>query len=99
VRVEPCSALKDEGIDAAWGQIERHRRRLEESGALAAKRDAQARAWMWHELRESLMAEFTENPEAAAMLGALEARVGAGELSPGAAARRLLAAFLEKDGG
>ncbi|MEE9301357.1 MAG: methylmalonyl Co-A mutase-associated GTPase MeaB [Alphaproteobacteria bacterium] len=99
VRVEPCSALKDEGIDAAWGLIERHRRRLEESGALAAKRDAQARAWMWHELRESLMAEFTDDPEAGAMIGALEARVGAGELSPGAAARRLLAAFLEKDGG
>lgn len=92
-RVELCSGLKGEGIEAAWQLVKRHRASLEASGALANKREAQARAWMWSEVRDTLMTELKGSPEVAQLADALEAQVGAGKLPPGSAARRLLAAF------
>jgi len=75
-----------------------HRRALEAAApgapdALAAKRTRQAKAWMWREVNESLLAALKGHPAVAARLPALEAEVAAGTTSPTAAARRLLAAF------
>jgi len=49
---------------------------------------------MWREVNESLLAALKEAPAVAALLPALEAEVALGSVSPTAAARRLLAAFL-----
>lgn len=97
-KVEFCSSLKGEGVAEAWQLIRRHRESLEASGALAAKREAQARAWMWSEVKETLVGELKENPEVARLADALEAKVGKGELPPGLAAQRLLSAFAKARG-
>jgi len=92
------SALEGRGMAEVWDAVLAHRRALEAAApgapdALAAKRARQAKAWMWREVNESLLAALKGHPAVAARLPALEAEVAAGTTSPTAAARRLLAAF------
>ena len=92
--VRTCSALKGTGIAEAWSAIERFRATLGEP-ALAERRAAQAKAWLRAELSDSLLAALAHHPAVRGRLPALEAEVAAGRLAPGAAARTLLAEFLE----
>ncbi len=89
-----CSAKTGKGIAEVWAEISRFRETFGPSGAIADKRARQAQAWMWNEISETLMARFKANPEVAGQLTALGAKVRAGLLTPAAAARALLAAFL-----
>ena len=91
-----CSALTGTGIAAVWETVQKHRTVMEANGARAAKRSAQAGAWMWSEVREGLLREFREHPEVSAALAGLEAEVRAGQTPPTAAARRLIRLFLGK---
>jgi LAO/AO transport system kinase len=86
------SALTGVGVPQVWDAVERFRAAMAAGGGLAAKRAEQARAWMWRELSESLLAALSARPEVARRLAGLEARVRAGEITPAAAARRLLEA-------
>lgn len=85
------SALNNEGIQKAWEQILRHREGLKQRGELGAKRAEQAVAWMWRLIDWRLMAHFRENPEIAAALPPLQAKLESGKITPELAARRLLA--------
>ncbi len=62
-------------------------------GALAAKRAEQARAWMWSEVSETLVAALSARPEVARQLAGLEDQVRAGTITPAATAARLLEAY------
>ena len=88
-----CSALKGEGIDAVWGTVQRHREIMEASGARAAKRAAQAGAWMWAEISDGLLRRFKAHPEVARALESLEREVRSGRTTPTAAARQLVRLF------
>lgn len=78
------------GIDALWAAIDEHRRHLESSGELAARR----RARLGEELRRVLTAQLLAQAEALAggeaFDGAVEA-IARGDLDPYEAAGRLLA--------
>jgi len=91
--VQLISARTGEGVPELWGALEEHRRRLAASGDLEARRREQRLAWLWQEIEEGLRNALRESPDVAALLPSLEARVAAGEETPEAAARRLLAAF------
>ena len=95
-KVQQCSALKGTGIAEAWKAVGAYRAALEPAGEIAARRAEQARAWMWSEISDGLMAEFRAQDGVQEQLAALEARVVAGEITPTTAARELLAAFLGK---
>jgi len=99
VPVLTCSALKGVGIETVWESVTKHRRMLEESGALAARRSAQAESWLWNELREGLVERFRAQAGVAARLKQCEAQVKAGRLAPTAAARALLDEFENKGRG
>ena len=91
-----CSAVTGKGIAEAWAEVERFRDKFAPGGpgsAIAGKRARQARAWMWSEVSETLLARLRRHPAVNASLADLEARVMAGTLAPAAAARRLLEAF------
>jgi LAO/AO transport system kinase len=88
-----CSALKGEGIDAVWATVQQHRKAMEASGARAAKRAAQAGAWMWAEISDGLLRRFKAHPEVARELQSLEREVRSGHTTPTAAARRLVGLF------
>ena len=91
-----CSARECSGITEVWQAIERHRAALAASGETAARRAAQAEAWMWSELNDALLVAVKRDRRVAALLPALELQVTAGEVTPSAAAAALVAAFRGK---
>jgi LAO/AO transport system kinase len=93
VPVLTCSALERAGVDAVWRMVGEYKATMAASGAFAARRAAQAHAWMWNEVSETLLAALRDDAAVAAWLPELEERVAEGSLAPGAAARRLVSAF------
>ena len=94
VPVLTCSALMGEGIDRVWETIETYRDTKTATGEIENRRADQARAWMWSEISENLIAAFRQHPEIASRIRKVERDVAAGRQAPGAAARELLEAFL-----
>lgn len=94
--VIPVSALTRSGMDAVWAAIGRYRDALGQSG-LAGRRSAQAVGWMWGEIDEAMRAHLRADKAVAGRLNDLEIKVSQGVMTPGAAARAILAAVL--DGG
>ena len=89
-----CSAVTGKGIGEVWDTVARFREAMTASGDLEAKRAEQARAWMWGEVSETLLASLRAHPEVAAELPDLEAAVREGRMTPTAAAERVLTCFL-----
>jgi LAO/AO transport system kinase len=83
------SALERRGLDAVWREVERFRATLGPD-RLAQKRTGQARAWMWREIEEGLIAELRAHPKVARQLAELERQVADGTMTPTAAARSIL---------
>jgi LAO/AO transport system kinase len=88
-----CSALEGTGIAEVWQTVQKHREVMEASGARAARRAAQAGAWLWAEISDGLLRRFKDHPEVARELSGLEREVRAGRTTPTAAARRLVGLF------
>ena len=93
VPVLTCSAMTGDGIAKAWRKIEDFRAAMTDSGEFSDKRSGQAKAWMWSEIEENLVATLREHPEIKARMAGLEADVAAGTVAPGAAAREMLSIF------
>ena len=91
--VVSCSAFTGEGIDEAWAAVAEVHDRRSASGEQAERRSAQARTWLWDEVRESLLDELRTDATVADLAPELEAQVTAGTLSPAAAAGQLLERF------
>ena len=87
------SALHERGLDGVWAEIGRMRETLGEA-RLRAHRARQAVAWMWREIEGGLRAELLSDRRTSPILPGLEAGVAEGRLSPVAAARQVLGAFL-----
>ena len=89
-----CSSVEGHGLDEIAAAVERHRAALAQAGALEARRAAQARAWLWREIEDSLTAALRADARRAPAVAALEADVAAQTLSPSAAARRIVGHLL-----
>ena len=63
VPVLTCSAMTGDGIAKAWRKIEDFRAAMTDSGEFSDKRSGQAKAWMWSEIEENLVATLREHPE------------------------------------
>ncbi|RMF10315.1 MAG: methylmalonyl Co-A mutase-associated GTPase MeaB [Alphaproteobacteria bacterium] len=92
-RVLTASALTHKGLDAIWDQVMAYREALGRSGEFEANRAGQARAWMWSEIDDRLLAAFRDTNKD--KVAAYEDAVTAGRMPPGKAARDLLAQFLD----
>ncbi|MBK1837521.1 methylmalonyl Co-A mutase-associated GTPase MeaB [Azospirillum sp. YIM B02556] len=99
VPVLSCSAVQKAGIDTVWQTIGEHKALTEANGARATRRSEQARAWLWSEIRETLIDRFRAHPAVRADLARLEAEVTAGSVIPAAAAHILLGRFLDRSAG
>ena len=95
VPVRTCSARSGQGIDTAWQNVLDYRDTLQNSGEFDARRAAQARAWMWSEVKERLLAALQEAPEVRRRIPELEAAVSEGRMPATLAARELLELFLK----
>ena len=92
-----CSSVEGTGLDEIADAVERHRATMAKDGALKAKRAAQAGAWLWREVEDSLVAALHADERLAPAVAALEAEVTAQTLTPGAAARRIVQRLLNRD--
>lgn len=88
--VMACSSLKNQGIDEVWQQVEGFRSAVTETGELQQNRKRQARAWMWNETAEALIADLKNHPQVKSLVPALEQAVIEGKLPPTVAAQRLI---------
>jgi LAO/AO transport system kinase len=96
VPVRAVSALEGIGIREVWDDVARFRAALKQSGAWSRRRAEQARAALWSEIRDSLLEQFRDAPAVARRLAVIEQEVIDGTRTPTAAARALLATFLEE---
>lgn len=89
-QVEACSALNNTNIETAWSVVTEFRQALVASGELTTLRAQQARAWMWAETAEMLIAGLKNHPAIKSMVPELEQQVLAGTLPAIVAAERLI---------
>jgi LAO/AO transport system kinase len=94
VAVRAVSALTGGGVDQVWDEVARFRAALEATGAWQRRRAEQAAAALWAEIGDGLLERFRAAPAIAARLAASERDVRDGARTAAAAARDLLAAFL-----
>jgi LAO/AO transport system kinase len=96
--VTTCSAATGDGIAALWDNVIEHERRLNASGAFAARRREQQVKWMWSMLEDRLRARLGE-PDLKAKLPQLERAVADGRLSPALAVDEIVATLGLADAG
>jgi LAO/AO transport system kinase len=90
-QVLASSALVGTGIAEVWEAVEAFR--VAVGDELPTARSRQAVAWMWSEVKDTLLDRLRHDPAVAARLAPLEADVAAGAVTPNAAARELLELF------
>lgn len=84
------------GIPEVWDMIDRYFAFVKENGYFEAKRQEQARYWMYETIDEQLKKHFYDDPEIRDMLTGCEADVLANKRSSFAAAGQVLARYFEK---
>jgi LAO/AO transport system kinase len=87
------SAQDGTGLAELWAEAERHRRVLDEDGAIEERRRRQRLRWMWSMVEDQLQAALRAHPRVRGRLAGLEDDVLCGRLSPTLGARGLLEAF------
>ena len=93
VPVLQLSALKAEGVDTFWTQVQAFAAHQRASGAFDARRQQQALAWLWDIVQARLQSDFRQHPGVRAALQRTLDDVGHARVAPSAAARALLAIF------
>ncbi|MEU4117956.1 methylmalonyl Co-A mutase-associated GTPase MeaB [Kitasatospora sp. NPDC028055] len=88
-----CSGLDGAGLDVLWERLQQHRKVLDATGGLAAKRREQQVEWTWSMVHDQLYARLHAHPEVRRLTPELEAQVRAGTLPAGLAAQRILDSF------
>lgn len=92
-QVIQISALHGQGVDAFWSAVSEFKRLQTANGRLAARRQLQARAWMWERIDAGLKQRFRGHPRVREALDLFTRQVQAGELAASTAARQLLERF------
>jgi LAO/AO transport system kinase len=88
--VQTCSALEHSGMDQVWDMILSHREKTMMASEFAMKRKRQSLDWMWSMVDDGLQERFEKNQNVKKELPEILAAVEKGEISPTAAANRLL---------
>ncbi len=91
--VVQLSALQGQGVAGFWQQVSRFRQLQTDNGRFAAKRQRQARSWMWERIEAGLRQRFRDHPAVKAQLDHTTEQVLQGLLPASTAARQLLELF------
>jgi LAO/AO transport system kinase len=84
------SGLTGQGLDEVWTKVLDHRKRLEATGELVAKRRAQDTKWMWALVHERLHDRLAHDPILRRRVPEIERQIAAGHLSPTAGAEEIV---------
>jgi len=90
------SALKGDGVEAFWAEVQDFRARQTANGKFAARRQQQSQSWMWERIDAGLKQAFKQDPAVSRLLPKLLAQVSSGQIPASTAARHLLAAQLNR---
>ena len=93
VPVEACSAIEGNRTAEIWGLMQKFRTTMAADGRIESNRAAQARNWMWNEIRNGLVERLKADPRVAARAAELEQAVTDNRLSPTSAADELMDLF------
>ncbi|MFF2348427.1 methylmalonyl Co-A mutase-associated GTPase MeaB [Kitasatospora sp. NPDC058115] len=88
-----CSGRDGAGLDTVWERLQQHRKVLDATGALAAKRRDQQVEWTWAMVHDQLLARLHAHPDVVRLVPDLERQVREGTLTATLAADRILDAF------
>ena len=83
------SALQQDGLDAAWSEMEAQMGWRRTEGVWDRTRAAQAQFWFHEDVRQRMLARL-ETPDARAALQALSHQVAQGQMDPTAAAQQFI---------
>ena len=92
-QVIQISALKSQGVDVFWAAVSQFRTLQTANGQLTARRQQQAKAWMWERIDAGLKQRFRNHTQVRDQLANTTAAVLAGEVPASTAARTLLDLF------
>ena len=92
-----CSALHGIGVAEVWQAVMTFREAVTSNGELLEARSAQATAWLWSEIGDTLLERFRADARVASLLPAIELSVSEGRVTPAKAALELLQAFGTSD--
>ena len=95
-RAIQLSALKGEGVEAFWAEVQDFRARQTANGKLAARRQQQSLSWMWERIDAGLKLAFKQNAAVSRLLPELLGQVANGQMPASTAARNLLSAQLNR---
>jgi LAO/AO transport system kinase len=94
-KVIQISALNGTGVDAFWATVCEFQKLGQGNGALVARRQTQALAWMWERIDAGLKQAFKHNPAVRAQLPAMTEAVVNGRMAASTAARNMLQSAME----
>lgn len=83
------SALQEDGLETVWDEMTALKTWRQEGGHLQARRAAQALYWFQEEVRQGVLAQL-ETGTVRRMIDGLGAEVAAGEVTPSAAAEKVM---------
>ena len=92
-QVIQISALKSQGVDTFWSSVTEFRTLQTANGKLAARRQQQAKAWMWERIDAGLKQRFRSHTKVREQLAQTTTAVLAGQMPASTAARALLELF------
>ncbi|MFL5192571.1 MAG: methylmalonyl Co-A mutase-associated GTPase MeaB [Microvirga sp.] len=84
------SGLTGQGLDELWIKVLEHRKRLEATGELSAKRRAQDTKWMWALVHERLYERLHHDRALRQRVPEIEKAIADGALSPNAGASEIV---------
>ncbi len=87
------SALEENGLEAAWSEMQELTDWRRSEGHFESRRVAQARYWFEAEVRDRLLARLNQEPMRGAMT-AMAQQVESGDVSPSQAAEQLLTVYM-----
>jgi LAO/AO transport system kinase len=90
------SARTGRGLEELWEAVVEHHRALEKTGGLKARRQRQAKEWLWRLVEDGLRAAWLGSPEVAERVRELERDVEELRRTPPQAARELIDLFLSR---
>ncbi|RTZ00847.1 methylmalonyl Co-A mutase-associated GTPase MeaB [Flavobacterium sp. RSP49] len=91
-----CSSISHEGIAEVWETIHKFLELTKVNNYFFEKRKEQNQYWMLETINEQLKTNFYNNPEIQASMNATKKAVQNDEISPFAAAQKLLETYLKK---